>query len=379
MGDRRILIVGGGIAGLAAAAELQRAGVACEVVERTGRWAPVGAGLVLSVTAMAVLRRLGVADALVARGAVLGRGAITDASGHELMGTDFAALRGRHGPTVAVHRAVLHELLLAAADGVPIAMGTSVDALADAGDHVEVLLTDGRHERYDAVVGADGVRSRVRQLVFGDVPLRYAGYTCWRVVVPAPAGGAELREMWGRGRRFGIVPLGDGRLYAFAVLNAPPGLPDPPEGRVQRLRERFAGFGGQVPAILAALDDAEALVHDDLGELARRCWHQGRVALLGDAAHALTPNLGQGAAMALEDARVLVDELQGAADPARAFALYATRREPRVHRITEQSRRLGELGQIEGRVTSRLRNALLRLVPRNAGTRTLEKIADEEL
>jgi 2-polyprenyl-6-methoxyphenol hydroxylase-like FAD-dependent oxidoreductase len=379
MREHPVLIVGGGIAGLATAAGLARAGVPCEVVERAEAWAPVGAGIVLGVNAMAVMRGLGLDEAVVARGARLARGAITDARGRALARTDFSRLELELGPTVALHRADLHEVLLKGAADVPIALGVTVDRLEPADGHVDVRRSDGREARYRLVIGADGLRSRVRELVFGDERVRYAGYTCWRFVARSPLERVELREMWGRGQRFGLVPVGGGRVYGFAVANAPRGEPDPEEGRLARLRERFAGFGGDVPAILASLDASDAPIHNDLEELAEGPWHDGRVLLVGDAAHALTPNMGQGAAMALEDAAVLVELLREGCPAGELGARLHARRADRVRWVQRQSRRIGSIGQLEAAWACRLRNAVLRAVPDAANLRALRTMASRPI
>ena len=305
----RVLVVGGGIAGLMLAATFRSRGIDCELVEKVDEWAPVGAGIVLSVNAMAVLRGLGLDEALVSAGQVLGHGEITNANAQVIGATDFGTLKDDFGPTVALHRAALHEILLAAVGPTPIAMSTSVESLASDASGVDVCFTDGREERFDLVVGADGIRSKVRSLAFGERRINYSGYTCWRFVVPRPAAGTHMREMWGCGQRFGVVPIGDERVYCFAVANAPHGQADPAEGRLDRFRKRFAGFGGDVPALLDALTRDDELIHNDLEELTDGPWISGRVVLVGDAAHAMTPNMGQGAAMGLEDAAVLEESL----------------------------------------------------------------------
>ena len=375
----RVLIVGGGIAGLMVAASLRSRGVDCEVVERTEKWAPVGAGIVLSVNAMAVLRGLGLDETLVRAGHVLGQGAITDASGRALGSSDFSALEPEFGPTVGLHRAALHEILLAAVGSTPIAMGTSVDAVESDARGVDVRFTDGREDRFDLVIGADGLRSKVRDLVFGPRRIVYSGYTCWRFVVRAPLEHVHMREMWGRGHRFGVVPIGGGQVYCFAVANAPRGQADPAEGRLERFRARFSAFGGDVPALIGALESGDELIHNDLEELAEGPWCSGRVALIGDAAHAMTPNMGQGAAMSLEDASVLVETLTNHATIERALTEYEARRKPRVRWVQNQSRRIGRVGQLEFGPLCALRNAVMRLVPDTAAGDALRKLASQPL
>jgi len=374
------LIVGGGIAGLATAAGLARAGIPCEIVERAEAWGAVGAGIVLGVNAMRVMRWLEVDEAVIARGVALGRGAITDAAGRSLGETDFSLMAPEFGPTIALHRASLHDVLRHAAADVPVSLGTSVEKIEPHPDHVGVRLTDGREKRYDLVVGADGLRSRVRDLLFGEDRIVYPGYTCWRFVVPAPVDSVGMREMWGRGKRFGIVPIGDGRIYCFAVANAPRGRPDPPEGRLERVRSRFAEFAGDVPRLLDALGSPDELIHNDLEEIDEGPWHAGRVGLIGDAAHAMTPNMGQGAAMALEDAMVLVELVseRTSSVPEILASLHA-RRADRVRWVQTQSRRIGRIGQLEGGLACRLRNGILRLIPDGANARALRRMASQPI
>lgn len=379
MPRQRVLIVGGGIAGLATAAGLARSGIPCEIVERAQAWAPVGAGIVLGVNAMRVIRSLGLESEVVACGARLREGAITDDRARTLGATDFGLLEHDFGPTVALHRADLHRVLRDAASDVPVTLDATVDALDQRDDHVEVRLSDGREERYALVVGADGLRSRVRELAFGDERIRYAGYTCWRLVIRAPFECVDMREMWGRGKRFGVVPIGQGRVYCFAVANAPRAEPDPLAGRLERFRARFESFGGQVPEVLETLRASEELIHNDLEELAPGDWHRGRVGLIGDAAHALTPNMGQGAAMALEDAMVLVELLRaGAPLPDLLGSLHA-RRASRVRWVQDQSRRIGRIGQLENGWLCPVRNAVLRAIPDGANTRALRRMASGEI
>jgi len=377
--ENGVLIVGGGIAGLATAAGLARAGIPCEIVERAEAWAPVGAGIVLGVNAMRVIRELGIEDAVAATGARLGRGAITDHRGRVLGITDFSLLEPEFGPTIALHRAALHEALLSAAGGVPVSLGTSVEKLETHAGHVDVRLTDGRSGRFGLVVGADGLRSRVRELCFGEDRIVYSGYTCWRLVVRAPFEAIEMREMWGRGKRFGLVPLGDGRVYCFAVANAARGEADPEAGRLERFRARFAGFGGQVPAVLDVLRAPDELIHNDLEELPEGPWHAGRVPPISDAAHAKTPNMGQGAAMALEDSLVLVELARAGRSAADIPRELYERRRSRVRWVQNQSRRIGRIGQLEGALACRVRNAVLRLTPDAANASALRRMASQPI
>ncbi len=380
---KRILIVGGGIAGLGLARALLDSRVECEVVERTSTWRPVGAGISLGVNAMKVMRGLGLAEAIEARGRVLGEMAITDADDSVLTRSNLSRLEPRFGPSIAIHRAALHDVLAEATSDVPVRLGTTANRIEDRGECVWVQLSDGSSEEFDLVVGADGLSSQVRELTFGPVPLSYSGYTCWRLVVDCPPGLKRGQEMWGRGKRFGILRIDDHRVYCFAVANAPAASPGPSEEGVEAFHQRFAGFGGPVPAILEQVEDPAQLIHNDLCEVITRPWHRGRVVLVGDAAHAMTPNMGQGAAMALEDVRVLAELMgQGWRDGQQLAVhldAWMVRREPRVRWVQDQSRRIGKVAQWEGRLTCGLRNTLARLVPDSANERALTRLAEQPI
>jgi 2-polyprenyl-6-methoxyphenol hydroxylase-like FAD-dependent oxidoreductase len=373
------LIVGGGIAGLATAAALSRRGVACVIAEQTANWAPVGAGISLSVNAMSVLRGLGCAEEVAALGQRLAAASITDTNGSVLGATNFGDLEADHGPTIAIHRANLHEVLLSANDEVTIRLGTSVSSLESTPEGVEVQFTDESDGIFDVVIGADGLRSKVRKLCFGDLPVSYSGYTCWRLVVRHPAEDTVLCEMWGRGQRFGIVPIGGDRTYCFAVANAPRGEVDPEEGRLERFRRRFASFGAQVPEILGTLVEPEELIHNDLEELIGAPWQSGRIGLIGDAAHAMTPNMGQGAAMALEDSAVLVEMLLGDIPVEQSLIGFTARRKTRVDWVQNQSRRIGSVAQWQNGPACALRNQLLRWTPDRLNSAALRKMARQSV
>ncbi len=376
---KRILIVGGGIGGLALAAALRRASLLPDLVERAPVWAPLGAGIVLSANAMRALRAAGLADAVAARGEPIPRAEITDARGRALSTVDLGEINRRYGGGCALHRAELHDALLAGCNKAGIRLGVVPVALDPREHEVRVKLSDGTEQAYALVVGADGIRSGLRDLVFGAVAPRYSGYTCWRMVVRRPAGLDRQLEMWGRGRRFGLVPLTRGRAYCFSTANAPAGTSDPADGRIERFRARFRDFGGFVPEVLAALERPDELIHNDLEEVVHEPWWRGRVVLIGDAAHASTPNMGQGAAMALEDAAVLAELVAKGGAPHELLAAWEARRRPRARFVQNQSRRIGRVGQLEGRLTCAARNALMRAIPDRLAASALERLLAQEI
>jgi 2-polyprenyl-6-methoxyphenol hydroxylase-like FAD-dependent oxidoreductase len=377
--EQGVLIVGGGIAGLALGGALQRLGVRCEIAERCETWQPVGAGIILGVNAMAVMRVLGLAESLEKGARRLEEMKIADTRNRCLTRTNLKNLEPRFGVSLAMHRAVLHDTLLESAGGVPVRMGTTVENASPRGDQMEVRFSDGTEACFGLIVGADGLHSRVRELAFGARALRYSGYTCWRMVIDAGHPETPAQEMWGVGKRFGLVPLDGNRVYCFAVINERAGQPDPEAGRVERLREHFAEFGGPVPGLLERIGGAGDLIKNDLHEIIQRPFFRGRWVLVGDAAHGMLPDMGQGAAMALEDVVVLVEGIASGLPLVEVLAGWAKRREGRVRKVQYLSRRIGRVGQWENRLACRIRNEMTRLLPDAMASHLLVRLAGQPI
>ncbi len=357
------VVVGGGIGGLAAAIALRQAGADVTVLEQATELRPVGAGLSLWANAVAALDRLGVAGPLLERSEPL-QGAIRRADGRPLTTQPADRLQAAlGGPSVAVHRADLQQVLLDAQSEPPL-LGRRCTGVADE----RVQLEDGDGPAADLVVGADGAGSAVRRSVAGEQRLRPAGYTAWRGVAPyATSGGAEV---WGCGQRFGFVPIGGGRTYWFAVLRDGDRPTD--DADVDR---RFGGWHDPVPALLAAtpVDTRVVTPLADLRPLRR--WVHGRVALLGDAAHPMTPDLGQGGCQALLDAVALGDAVAGELDVDRALARYERERLPVARRVVRLSRQTGRLAQAGAWPVCAARAAALRALPDRLFLRRLAAVA----
>jgi len=335
----RILIVGGGIGGLATAAALRRRGFAPELIERSREWRSSGTGLAVLGNGMRALRALGVDCAVARDGVVMRRWQSCNVRGDVLCDTDLAALWGGVGPCIGIERGKLLVALLAGAAGVPARLGTAVTRLTQVANRVTVDFSDGSQADYDLVIGADGVHSTTRTVVLGGQPPRYAGQVVWRTVIPTSLRGLDgMRLVMGDGCFFGLLPVGSGRTYGFAGLDAPVPFVDPLEGRLERLRQRFASLGGPVPDFLAALRCDEQLRYDPIQWVDTDRWYGGRVLLIGDAAHAGPPHLGQGGCMAIEDAIVLADVLRDATSVEDALETFVTRRRPRTDWVQEQSR-----------------------------------------
>ncbi|MEV4945799.1 FAD-dependent monooxygenase [Streptomyces sp. NPDC053755] len=367
MEQHRAVVVGAGIGGLTAAVALHQRGWNVTVLERAAALAPVGAGIGLAPNAQRALDVIGLGDRVRELSAWQGDGGMRAPDGRWLARTSAQAAAERFGgPLVLLHRATLVDLLAAALpDGV---VRTGVTAsLADPGDDhrpAVVRTAAGDHEA-ELVLGADGIHSAVRRALFPHYTgLAYSGFTTWRVVVPAPARPFAPHETWGAGRLWGTQPLKDGRTYAYAMAAAPAGA-HAPDGEKAELARLFGDWHHPVPDILAAAD-ADGVLRHDVHHMPRPlpAFHHGRVALLGDAAHAMQPTLGQGGNQAIEDAIVLAHHAGRGLPPSRALAAYTADRLPRTTAIVRKAALTGRLTRFSARPAVAARDALIATVSR---------------
>ena len=286
-------IIGGGIAGLTAAIALKRIGVETEVFEAAPEIKPVGAGLGLAANAIKAFRKMGIADDVIAAGHCLNGFTILDEKGRTITRTDSRAMSQKHGlDNLAIHRGRLHEVLLRHLDPATLHAGKRAVDFQETAEGVTLYFQDGSQFQAQQVVVADGIHSPLRRKLLPASSPRYAGYTCWRAVVdyPGAEGQQEATETWGPKGRFGIVPLAEGKMYWFACLNAPQNSPEMKAFRVQDLLRVFGQYHALIPDILKRTQDEQLLWNDicDLEPL--RQYAFGRLVLIGDAAHATTPN-----------------------------------------------------------------------------------------
>lgn len=366
MNASRVLIVGAGIGGLTAAIALARCGVEAVVIERAPTFAPAGAGITLQPNATAVLAALGVsfdpADVL-----PMGEVAMIDARGRTLL--DAAPVHDTF-PALNIRRSDLHAALLAACGRERVRLGVELAALEPGPESVRARLSDASEDHWDLVIGADGLHSAVRRAILppGQCEPRYTGQTCWRLLLEAPGLVPAISvERWTPGRRIGVIPLSRGGIYVYLVQSARRGAVGPGTATVDHLRRTFAGVDERLDAILArAAGDPSILVHHgDLVDLPVYSTGRDRVLLIGDAAHAMTPNLGQGAAMAIEDAGALALLWRRQIPPPELPAALAAERRARVEPIHRTSWRIGQVAHWRRPSARWLRDLILRSFPKS--------------
>lgn len=343
----RAVVVGAGIGGLTAAIALKRTDWDVAVYERAPEVREVGAGITLWTNAVKVLRKLGVGEAIEAVSAPIRLSELRTWRGKVLIRNDFGELGRRLGaPSIGIHRADLQARLADAIGREHIHLGMTCVQYEQDEKGVNALFAEGDVIRGHILVGADGIKSLVRNQLLGPEPPRYAGYTAWRGVGlvdrPEVPPGVTLLAM-GRGSQVGLVPIGGGRTYWFAGTNTPPDGAAGPGGHKADLLNRFADWWPAFPAAVEATPESAILRNDIIDRPPVRRWTDGRVTLLGDAAHPTTPTLGQGACQAIESAWVLARCLRQAETAQDGLRAYEAARFDRTAGVTNESWKLGNV------------------------------------
>jgi 2-polyprenyl-6-methoxyphenol hydroxylase-like FAD-dependent oxidoreductase len=363
-------IIGGGIGGLALAIAMQQKGYRVQVYEHAPSIRPLGAGLALAANAVKALTAIGISDDVLAKGKVIRKLKIKSPEGKIITETDSEKISARFGMinNFTIHRADLHDVLMRHLEPGTLHLGKGcVDFQQDASGII-LFFNDGTTAKADHVIASDGIHSIFRKKLLPKSETRYAGYTCWRAViddVPADFNFEETIEIWGAGCRFGIVPLTKHRVYWFACVNAKANDPAMRSFAVKDLLKYFAEFQDPVVQLLMRTRD-EQLIWSDIIDIAPlRQFAFDNIVLMGDAAHATTPNMGQGACMALEDAATMVNCLDDYSSVSEAFRQFEHKRIARTTKIVNTSWQLGKVAQLENPLLMSLRNTAIRLTPQS--------------
>ncbi|OPH57515.1 hypothetical protein BC351_03035 [Paenibacillus ferrarius] len=371
--SKKALILGAGIGGLMSALFLQEQGWDIVIYEKKQELSEFGAGLVLAANALHVLDKLGLAEKVKQAGAKVGKADIGSWQGKAITAVPVdqqAALYGTY--SYLIHRAKLQGILVEHLnERVTLHVNKRLMALEQAEQSVTVRFEDGTADTGHILIGADGIHSQAANMLFGRSLLRYSGFKALRGITPytdqrylAEIGGGF--EAWGKGKRFGFSQIGENQVYWFAAINAAHGSEI--VHKKEFVLKQLEGWHDPIEDVIRATKETSILVHDiyDRKPLAR--WSIGRVTLLGDAAHPMLPNLGQGGAQAMEDAYVLTSRLAqvdvNSSEAMRAALTdYEKIRMPRVYQVVKQSRRMARLVQMSSPLGTVLRNQLLSRLP----------------
>jgi 2-polyprenyl-6-methoxyphenol hydroxylase-like FAD-dependent oxidoreductase len=358
----RVIVIGGGIGGAATALALHRAGIDAVVYERTKNLREVGAGIALWANATYILQKLGLLEEAIRVGYITTNYQFNSQQGHQLVDVPVNSFEL---PVVAIHRAELHQLLWRDLPKEKLFLGETFDRFEQDKNQVRAYFASGLRVEGNALIGADGLRSRVRAILLGDRSPTYRNYKTWRGLtdfVPSGYRPGYIQEFLGGGKAFGFMMLGKGRMYWYAAVTAPEAQPDAEIGRKKELKIIFQDWFSSIPELIGATNEADILTTDLYDRLPTQPWSQQNITLLGDAAHPMLPTMGQGACTALEDAYVVAKCLKEKTDPVAAFQQYEFLRYPRTKLIVEQSLQSSRMGEFKHPIAVGFRNTFMKFM-----------------
>ncbi|QIH36311.1 FAD-dependent monooxygenase [Sphingobacterium sp. DR205] len=374
--DNTFIIIGGGIAGLCTAIGLQQLGIEAHVYESVSELKGIGAGFGLAANAMQALDHLGLKEEISQIGHYLESYNVLDQKGNILVEPDTRSISKKYKQdNFAIHRADLHQFLLSKIPDSQVHLGKRALSFDQLGEQIHVHFTDGTQAVGNAILVADGVHSLLRQHLIPTSTPRYSGYTCWRATIDNSS--IQLKkstETWGAKGRFGMTPLVGDRIYWYACINSPQQNPALKNWTPSDLLNNFKDYHDPIPTILSETQATELIWNDiiDIAPLQQLAFDN--ILLLGDAGHATTPNLGQGACQAIEDVAVLLDELKTAASVQQAFARFEARRLDRVNYISNTSWQIGKIAQWENPFLIGMRNFIMKIMPNRLKQQQLNKL-----
>jgi 2-polyprenyl-6-methoxyphenol hydroxylase-like FAD-dependent oxidoreductase len=359
---KKIIIIGGGIGGVATALAVHRAGIEATIYERTHQIREVGAGLALWANATHVLKNLGLLEDVLYLGDIITHYQFKSQHGKELMTIPVDHF---DTPALCIHRADLQALLCRNLPLHRFILGETFERFEQIGNKVHAHLASGLIVEGDGLIGADGLNSLVRSQLDISKPI-YRGFTTWRGLtnyIPTTYKNGYISESLGCGKAFGFVTIGKKRMYWYVAAKAAKGQPDKAIGRKNELLEMFQDWHQPIPELIAATEEANILKTDLYDRVPTFPWSKENITLLGDAAHPTLPTLGQGGCMALEDALVLSRCLIENAEVILAFQEYESQRFPRTKMIVEESLQAAQMINWENPAAVALRETVMKLLP----------------
>jgi len=368
----KITIIGAGIAGLTAAIILEQRGFEVVVFEAATTFKKVGAGITLASNAMQIYKRIGLYATIATAGNYINRLAVLDSQLKLLSKADLTSLEEKHQVTaIAIHRASLHAVLLKQLKNTAVHLGKRLANVEQKEGKVYISFEDGSTYETAILIGADGIHSKVREAILGHSQLRNAKQHCWRGIAKVALleevtrqltdYKTSLNELWGKGSRFGFVRINPDEIYWFALTNQK-------KDHTIALDKRdihflFKNYDPLIAKIIGATSANEILYNQMIDLKPLKTWHNQQICLLGDAAHATTPNMGQGACQAIESAYVLATCLSKTSNPIAAFSQFEKIRKKKAIQIVNRSWQIGKMAQLERSWKIQLRNQLMRSIP----------------
>ncbi|RNA63538.1 monooxygenase [Chryseobacterium nematophagum] len=374
--EASIGIIGKGIGGLSLALALERSGYQniklyeqSNVIEQSTQ----GAGIMLACNAMQVMKKLGLHDELTKEGNTLKRMNITNENLKVLSCINIEPFSALYNVNmVAIHREKLSHIINSKIECEEF-LGKKLDKITLVDNRLNMLFKDSTEDEADIIIGADGIHSQVRNSYFSKVEMRDAGQLCWRGIanIEMPKYADELNEIWGKGKRFGFVKINSHQIYWYALVNQPYNVPI----TLSKLNYLFKDFHPDILDIINSTEESTIITRSIYDFKTLNKWYKHRVCLIGDAAHAMTPNLGQGACQAIEDAYVFSECLKRY-ECEQALAKFNEIRKNKASWVVERSRRIGKMSQLNDPIGIWLRNTLMSAIPPQFAHRDTKKMLD---
>ncbi|MBV1915604.1 MAG: FAD-dependent monooxygenase [Pseudomonadales bacterium] len=361
------IIVGAGIGGLSTAIAMQQHHIDVKIYEASNKLSPIGAGILVPPNAMIILERYGLAEKIKHAGVCIDSTDIFSSNGRPIAQTSAHFTKNGTGyQVVAILRSTLQSILVDSLSPGALVTGKRCAYVNTKSDGIELFFEDGSSVSARYLVGADGLRSNVRASIFPDSALRYSGQICWRGLSEINLSSKwmkSLSEVWGPGIRFGFVPVGNSKVYWYATKRQEANGIDDPASVKERLLDIYSAFPTPVSEIISQTANS-SIISDDLNDLRPlKSWFSKSTVLIGDAAHASTPNLGQGGAQAIEDSWVLAEKLAANTSIQNAFQQFEKLRFSKARKVTNMSWQIGKVTNLRNKQACRIRDALFRSVP----------------
>lgn len=358
----KITIIGAGIAGLTLGIALKKKGIAFEIYEAFDSFKDLGAGIMLANNAMQVYQKLGITSEIAKKGRVYHDLNISDGKLKVFSSIGANAYSEQKIESYAIHRSTLQNILL---DQIPkenLHLGKKVEAVQEKSSSIIVKFQDGTQIEAKTLIGADGIHSKVRPSVVDSSRIRNAQQICWRGIaeIQLPKDYQhKLHEIWAEGKRFGFVQIGERKVYWYALKDS--------QHRettfIEKLLDLFQNYHPIVKEIISQTEEVKLLTNEMLDLEPLNQWYRGNICLIGDAVHATTPNMGQGACQSIEDAYILSEELVNSKNVDEAFQNYQERRIQKANKVINMSWKLGKVAHLSNPVLAGIRNILLKNTP----------------